>query len=419
MEDTTVNDSALGLDGLLGWSQARLIAYSAGRPLPFARARLDEASGSLLGEPLVSLVDEPNSDVAEYDGFAVCASGPWTITELAPDVALSPHYAVKVRSLEPIPPHTDAVLAVSQSVVEKSTSTNAGFETLIARDALNGTPDENARPDLGKGIIRQAAIAAAGRELIPADTLITPQVISLAAAAGYDQITICRPPVVTTLVIGASLLDRGVPRGGRVRDSLGLTIPAFVGSLGARGNPPVRAPETRELLLQEIDDSTADLIITTGSTAPGGNNLLRNVLRDLAAHWLIDGVTMTPGAQVLLARLPDGRLLLGLPGDPRNALAALLTVAPPLIAGMRGEKWQESSSTVVLIEEAPLPDYAEDTTIVPVAVQTTAAGRTATPLPSHGPAGLAGWAQATDFAVIPPGLGAPGDVVPTISVTGT
>lgn len=402
--------SALGLDGLLGWHQARHVAYTAGRPLPFARARLDESHGSLLGDPIVSLVDEPSSDVAEFDGFAVCAAGPWTVIELAADVALPPHHAVKVRALEPIPPHTDSVLGIVNAVVEDS--------TLIARDALNGTPDENARPDLGSGIIRQASIAVAGRELVPADTLVTAQVLSLAAAAGYDQLTICRPPVVTTLVIGASLLDRGAPRGGRVRDALGLSIPVFVGALGARGNPPVRAPETRELLLQEIDDTTADLIITTGSTAPGGDNLLRQVLRDLAAHWLIDGVTMTPGAQVLLARLPDGRLLLGLPGDPRSALAALMTVAPPLIAGLRGEQWSESGTTAVLIEDAPLPDYAEDTTVVPVRVQVTAAGRTALPLAIEGPAGLGGWALAADFAVIPPGAGATGDVVPLITALG-
>ena len=196
-----MNDSGLGLDGLLGWSQARLVAYSAGRPLPFARARLDEASGSLLGESLVSLVDDPSVDVAEFDGYAVCAGGPWTVTELIPEVALSPHYAIKVRTFEPIPPHADAVLPMEQSVVE----TDADVATLIARDALNGTPDENARPDFGAGIIRQAAIAAAGHELVPADTLITPQVISLAAAAGYDHLTICPPPVVSTLVIGTSL----------------------------------------------------------------------------------------------------------------------------------------------------------------------------------------------------------------------
>ena len=408
--DSNANSSALGLDGLLGWTQARNVAHTAGRPLPFASARLDEAHGSLLGEPLVSLADEPSCDVAQFDGFALCAGGPWTVIELAADVALPQHHAVKVREFEPIPPHTDAVLPISASVVEDN--------QLIARDSLNGTPDENARPELGSGIIRQAAFASAGRELVAADTLINAQVLSLAAAAGFDQLTICRPPVVSTLVIGASLLDKGAPRGGRVRDALGLSVPTFVGALGARGNPRVRAPETRDLLLQEIDDSTADLIITTGSTAPGGDNLLRNVLRDLAAHWLIDGITMTPGSQTLLARLPDGRLLLGLPGDPRNALAGLLTVAPPLIAGLRGERWQESTTTAVLIDEAPLPEYAEDSTIVPVSVQATAAGRTATPLPSDGPAGLTGWAQATDFAVIPPGSGGRGDVVHTINPQG-
>ncbi len=411
-----MTDAALGMDGLLSWSQARLVAHAAGKPLPFATARLDESHGSLLGEALVTISDEPSADVAQFDGYALCAAGPWTVIELSPDVALPAHYATKLRAFEPIPPHTDAVLPISQGQLIEI---QAGEHQLIAFDSLNGTPDENARPEFGSGIIRQAAIASAGRELVPADSLITPQIISLAAAAGYDHLRICRPPVVSTLIIGGSLLAQGAPRGGRVRDALGISIPAFVGALGARGNPHVRAPETRDLLLEEIEDSHADLLITTGSTAPGGGNLLRNVLRDLAAHWLIDGVTMTPGAQVLLARLPDGKLLLGLPGDPRSALAALMTVAPPLIAGLRGDTWIESTQTAVLIDETPLPDYAEDTTIVPIKVTTSPAGRTAQVFASDGPAGLSGLANATDFAVIPPGMGSPGDVVLTISPLGT
>jgi len=403
------------MDGLLSWTQARLVAHAAGKPLPFATARLDESHGSLLGDALLAISDEPSADVAEFDGYALCAAGPWTTINLAPDVALPQHYATKLRAFEPIPPHTDAVLPTSQGQLREI---QPGEHQLIAFDSLNGTPDENARPEFGSGIIRQAAIASAGRELVPADSLITPQVISLAAAAGYDHLRICRPPIVSTLIIGASLLEQGTPRGGRVRDALGISIPAFVGALGARGNPHVRAPETRDLLLEEIEDSHADLLITTGSTAPGGENLLRNVLRDLAAHWLIDGITMTPGAQVLLARLPDGKLLLGLPGDPRGALTALLTVAPPLVAGLRGAKWSESTQTAVLIEETPLPEYAEDTTIVPIRVTTSAAGRTAQVLHASGPAGLTGWANATDFAVVPPGMGSPGDVVITLSALG-
>jgi molybdopterin molybdotransferase len=410
-----MSNAALGMDGLLSWTQARLVAHAAGKPLQFTTARLDESHGSLLGDALIAISDEPSADVAEFDGYALCAAGPWTVIELAPDVALPQHYATKLRAFEPIPPHTDAVLAKSQGHMREI---QPGEHQLIAFDSLNSTPDENARPEFGSGIIRQAAIASAGRELVPADSLVTPHVISLAAAAGYDHLRICRPPVVSTLIIGTSLLEQGIPRGGRVRDALGISIPAFVGALGARGNPHVRAPETRDLLLEEIEDSHADLLITTGSTAPGGENLLRSVLHDLAAHWLIDGVTMTPGAQVLLARLPDGKLLLGLPGDPRSALTALLTVAPPLIAGLRGAKWNESIQTAVLINESPLPDYAEDTAIVPIRVNTSPAGRTAQVLHSDGPAGLSGWANATDFAVVPPGMGTPGDVVTTLDYSG-
>jgi len=406
-----MTQSALGLDGLLSWTQARLVAHAAGKPLPFATARLDESHGSLLGEALVSISDEPSADVAAFDGYAVCAAGPWTVIELAPEVALPQHYATKLRAHEPTPPHTDAVLPIAQGQLREI---QPGEHQLIAFDSLNGTPDEFARPDFGNGIIRQAEISSAGRELVPANSLVTPSVISLAAAAGYDHLRICRPPVISTLIIGSSLLEQGLPRAGRVRDALGISIPAFIGALGARANPCVKAPEVRDLLLEELEDSQADLIITTGSTAPGGANLLRTALRDLAAHWLIDGITMTPGAQVLLARLPDGKLLLGLPGDPRSALAALITIAPPLIAGLRGEVWHESTHTAVLIGETPLPDYAEDTAIVPIKVATSPAGRTAAVLDSDGPAGLNGWANATDFAVVPPGMGSPGDVVMTI-----
>jgi len=70
-----MTQSALGLDGLLSWTQARLVAHAAGKPLPFATARLDESHGSLLGEALVSISDEPSADVAAFDGYAVCAAG--------------------------------------------------------------------------------------------------------------------------------------------------------------------------------------------------------------------------------------------------------------------------------------------------------------------------------------------------------
>jgi hypothetical protein len=56
---------------------------------------------------------------------------------------------------------------------------------------------------------------------------------------------------------------------------------------------------------------------------------VRQVIGDLNARWLIDGVSVTPGAQMLMARLHDGRILVGLPGNPAAALAGLVWLRAP------------------------------------------------------------------------------------------
>ncbi len=425
------DDGATGLDGLLAWTQARYVARTAATPLRPTAARLDEAHGAILARAVTSPYDEPVADAAAHDGYAVCGEGPWHLAELAPDVALSQHYAMRVRRLQILPGHTDAVLPVDRGVVH----TENDAQILTARDPLTDLPEPSARPDFGTGIIERGAIRTAGTELVHAHSTITAATLALAAAAGLDTLEVVTPPTVGTLILGSTLLTSGPPREGRVRDALGVTIPALIGSLGARANPALRAPDTRELLLREIDDSTADMLITTGSTSPGGSddpedtetNILRAVLRDIGAHWLIDGISMTPGAQTLLVRLPDGRLLLGLPGQPTAALAGLLTLGAPLIAGLRGELTHSArtpSSSVpthaILAEPAPLPDYDDDTVLCPVRLTDQLTDRlhnadgkhpSAHPLPSDGPAELGGWASAEAIAVIPPGSGNPGDVV--------
>lgn len=397
--------STYGLQGVLPWAQARHVAATAAHPLPATLARLDEAVGSLLARDLVTVMDDPPTDAAAHDGFAVCGEGPWRVDDLD---ALTPGWAAPVVRRKPLPRHTDAVLTRSFAHVEHLAD---GTVRVIALDPLNGVPDESVRPDLGSGILREASISRAGHTLVAADTPVTPAVVSLAAARGLDGIEIVRPPVVGTLVLGSSLLDHGLPRHGRVRDALGDAVPAFVGALGARGNPAVRAPDTLDLLTAEIDDANVDVLITTGSTAPGPDNHLRGVLRDLNVRWLVDGVSVTPGAQMLLVRLVDGRFLVGLPGDPAAALAGLVTLVSPLIRALRGEPVVERRRSAVLMDDTVPADYADDTALVPVMLESTAAGTAARPLPMTGTDGQVGWARAHAIAIVPPGAGVRGDVV--------
>ena len=397
--------STYGLDGVLSWSQARHVAATCARPLPVTQARLDEAAGSMLAKPLIALADDPMVDSAAVDGYAICGEGPWQVVDAD---RLQPGQCCRLAFDEAIPEHTDAVLSLDACVEQ-----HQGSQVfVVALDSLTAVPDERVRPDLGSGIARQAERGAAGRTLVPADRLVSASMLAFAAAQGYDTIPIVRPPVVGTLVLGSSLLTHGLPRRGRVRDALGATVPAYVGRLGARGNPAVRAPDTRDLLLREIDDADVDVLITTGSTAPGPDNYVREVLRDLGARWLIDGVASTPGAQMLMARLSDDRILVGLPGQPTAALAAMVTLLPPLIATLRGEP-SAPSRTAILIEETPPADYADDTSLVPVRVESADGSRIARPIGTE----LRDWAQADAIAVVPPGAGVRGDVVHLLDST--
>ena len=57
-------------------------------------------------------------------------------------------------------------------------------------------------------------------------------------------------------------------------------------------------------------------------------------MAELGGRLLIDGIAMRPGHPAVLAELPDGRFVLGLPGNPLAAMMALSTVGAPLLAAL-------------------------------------------------------------------------------------
>jgi molybdopterin molybdotransferase len=249
---------------------------------------------------------------------------------------------------------------------------------------------------------------AEGEPLVPAGSVVTPAMLGLAAAAGYDALDVIPPPTVAVLVLGDELLERGLPRPGRVRDALSPLVPPWLADLGARANPPIRVPDTRQALLDEIEDSTADVIVTTGSTASGPVDFVHDVLDHLSARWVVDGVQVRPGHPMLLAVLPDGRPIVGLPGNPLAAVSGLVTLAAPLIATLRGVPAEETS--VVL--GVDVTNHPRDTRIVPVLLE----DGLARPLRFDGPAMLRSLALADALVAIPPSGGLAGSAVPLLRV---
>jgi molybdopterin molybdotransferase len=193
-----------------------------------------------------------------------------------------------------------------------------------------------------------------------------------------------------------------------VRDALSPLVPPWLADLGARANPPIRVPDTRQALLDEIEDSTADVIVTTGSTASGPVDFVHDVLDHLGARWVVDGVQVRPGHPMLLAVLPDGRPIVGLPGNPLAAVSGLVTLAAPLIAAMRDVPSLDED--VVL--GVDVTSHPRDTRIIPVVIE----DGQARPLRFDGPAMLRSLALADALVAIPPSGGLAGSAVPLLPV---
>ncbi|SFC53438.1 molybdopterin molybdotransferase MoeA [Streptomyces aidingensis] len=380
-------------DESVSWEAARRAAHRTARPLPVVQQPLDRALGHTLAGPLTALTDLPAFDTSAMDGWAVAGPGPWHLTADPGVLAgrddpapLSDGLAVPIATGARIPPGTTAVLRSERGTV--------------AAGQLRG-----ANPAPGADIRPRGQECRSGAELLLPGTPVTPAVLGLAAAAGYDELPVAPRPRAEVLVLGDELLHKGLPSGGRIRDAIGPMAGPWLTALGADVLVTRCLGDDAGALYEAVTSSRADLIVTTGGTAAGPVDHVHPVLTRVAARLVVDGVAVRPGHPMLLAELPSGTPLVGLPGNPLAAVSGLLTLAAPLLAGLAG-RGPGLDGTAGLLED--ITGHPRDTRLVPVDFAEPGRVR---PLHYSGPAMLRGIAAASALAVVPPGGARAGGVV--------
>ncbi|WP_037838449.1 molybdopterin molybdotransferase MoeA [Streptomyces sp. NRRL S-337] len=383
------------------WQRARDLAAHAvpGPPAPVATP-LAAALGRTLAVPLTALTDLPSFDTSAMDGWAVSGPGPWRVDRpagtdaagilagQAPAEALQDGRAIAIATGARLPSGATAVLRSEHGDVRELPG---GGRQLHAPRPV--PPGQDIRP--------RGQECRRGDHLLPAGALVTPAVLGLAAAAGYDELTAYPPPRAEVFVLGDELLDHGLPQAGRIRDALGPMLGPWLQALGVVAAAPRHLADDADTLYTALAESTADVVITTGGTAAGPVDHVHPTLRRLGAEVLVDGVAVRPGHPMLLARLAPRRHLVGLPGNPLAAVSGLCTLAEPLLRALAARRPPAPCRTPLT---APVHGHPHDTRLVPVAYRDDERyGLTAEPLHFHGPAMLRGIAAADALAVVPPG----------------
>ncbi|MER5580803.1 molybdopterin molybdotransferase MoeA [Streptomyces asoensis] len=371
------------------WPEARTIAARAARSVAARRAPLSvtlgDALGLVLAAPLTALTDLPSFDTSAMDGWAVAGPGPWRVREeglLAGSAAPAPladGEAVRIATGARIPADTTAVLRSEHG-----------------RTDDNGRLHPTREMQHGQDIRPRGQECRSGDQLLRAGAMVTPAVLGLAAAAGYDTLATVPRPRVEVLVLGDELLAEGRPHDGLIRDALGPMLPPWLRALGAEVTAVRRLGDDAKALHKAVTTSAADLIVTTGGTASGPVDHVHPTLRRIDAELLVDGVKVRPGHPMLLARIRDDQHLVGLPGNPLAAVSGLLTLAEPLLRALAARPAPESYA-LPLRQAAHGHPY--DTRLIPVVLR----GDHAVPLHYNGPAMLRGIAAADALAVVPPG----------------
>ncbi|MGY1436878.1 molybdopterin molybdotransferase MoeA [Streptomyces reniochalinae] len=420
------------------WSDAVALAASVATPPPPTSLGLNRALGHTLAAPVRALTDLPPFDTSAMDGWAVSGPGPWELARTA-DGEERPGILAGDRSDPPRLADGEAIRIATGARVPAGTSAVLRWEAAERTGAARlrtATP-----PQPGTDIRPRGQECRTGDALLGTGSPVTPAVLGLAAAAGYDELEVVARPRAEVLVLGDELLHRGLPRDGRIRDALGPMVEPWLTALGADVTATRLLGDDAEALFEAVSGTTADVLVTTGGTAAGPVDHLQPTLRRAGARLLVHGVRVRPGHPMLLAVLdpddeapaaPDARTrpgaagaetgaragarpryLVGLPGNPLAALSGLMTLAGPLLRALAGRA-EPRPRTATL--GAEMPGHPRDTRLVPVRREGSGVRSRVRPLRYAGPAMLRGVASCDALAVVPPGGAAPGEDVAVLDL---
>ncbi|MFD4137778.1 molybdopterin molybdotransferase MoeA [Streptomyces sp. NPDC058572] len=384
------------------WARARELAHEAPNPLPARYVPLTRAAGLTLADVLCTPQPMPGFGTAAMDGYAVGpGTGPWQVRGAVraggawTGGPLGTGDAVAISTGAPVPAGARAVVPL-----EQTERTGA----LVCGPA----------PADGKHIRRTGEDAPADVLLAPAGTRIGPALLGLAAACGHDTLPVRPRPRVRILVTGDELTHTGRPAPGQVRDALGPLLPPLIQTLGGETSAvhhiSDRPHGSLAAAVQTMSYEDTDVTVVTGSTSAGTTDQLRALLADAGARWVVGAVACRPGHPQLLAQLPDGHWILGLPGNPYAALIAAHTLLAPLLAGLTGRSLPTLPRIPLTGDIRTAPGR---TRLIPV----TWDGATARPIGGHRPAFPHGAALADVFAAVASDW-KPGQPAPLILLTG-
>lgn len=311
------------------------------RPVETEDLPLARADGRWLAAALTAGRDQPPFDASAMDGWAVCGADVQdgatlrivgeSVAGRGLDRAIEAGETARIFTGAPLPPGADRV--VIQEEVERR-----GDVAIFA-----------APTSASRNIRRRGCDFRIGETLLAAGTLINPWRLALAASAGAGTLRCARRPRVAILATGDELVEPGQAAGpDQIYNSAAPALAAFVVRHGGEAELLASSSDDQAAIASVVAGAAFDLLVTIGGASVGDHDLVKPALRDLGAVLHVEGVAMRPGKPVWFATLPDGRTVLGLPGNPASALVCAELFLAPILTRQQGGTVEDRFEAAVL-----------------------------------------------------------------------
>jgi len=310
-----------------------------------------DAFGRVLGQRVLSDRPSPAADVSAMDGYALRHA------DLAHHRVLPVCGEVRIGR-EPILLPPEKVLRIVTGAGIPS-----GADTVIRREDTHEYPDRiviRAEPACGDNIRRRGQNAAAGHEVVPLGTLITPPVAAALATFGCARPLVQRRVRLGVIVTGDEVQQVGADvTPWMLRDSNGPGVASIVANCGwidgTAARHAIDEPDALRRAIRELLD-TCDAVVLTGGVSMGTRDFVPSALRALGAEIVFHGVRQRPGKPLLGALGPEGQAIFGLPGNPLAVMVGARRVAVPVLGHLAGMRVPPSplAITVDMADEAPV-----------------------------------------------------------------
>jgi molybdopterin molybdotransferase len=290
------------------------------------------AAGRVLAEDVIATFDQPALPMSAMDGFATTADDarPGSRLRLIGEAYAGAPFAGRVARGEAVRIATGGVVppGAEHVVMQEICSRDGEFVTIDG-------PMHDAH------FVRPAGgDFAAGETLLEAGQELTPARLGLAAAANVASLAVRRQPRVAVFASGDELREPGMPLSpGAAVDSAGPVLAALVEQWGGLARRSCVLPDDHDRAHDLVGQAEpADVMLFIGGASVGDRDVLRAVVARLGADVRFDRIAVQPGKPSWHARFADGRMVLGLPGNPASAFVCAHLLLEPLMAAMLGRE---------------------------------------------------------------------------------